>query len=544
MSAPGRWREIESVVAGALDLPAGQRAAYVDSVCGTDSPVSAEVRALIRAYEHAGDFLDPLTYADKWAGTEADALEGKVVGSYRLNRALGRGGMGVVYLASRDDGEFEKEVAVKLMNSALYSPGMARRFHDERQILASLEHPNIARLLDAGLTSEGIPFIVMEYVDGEPIHEYCRRRSLPVRERLMLFVKVCDAVHFAHRNLVVHRDLKPSNILVTADGCPKLLDFGVAKMLAGAGVEPAATAPLTQALTPDYASPEQLRGGNLTTASDVYSLGVLLYELLVGHRPYVLAGKPLDEILRTVCDEEPAGLSASAAPQNPKLAKELKGDLDHMVAKALRKPASERYGSAEELARDIGRHLEGLPVEARRGSLAYTVSRYFRRYRLALAAALAVLLLAGIGVAAIVRQMRIAERRFQEVRRLAHSVIFELHDGIARLPGAIPVRKLLVTRALEFLDPLAREAQNNRALTIELAQAYIRIGEVQGGFTMASEGQDAAARTSFQKAHDLLLPLYRGMRQHFAAEPAVTITRAPNALASWIAAVPMPEEPP
>jgi eukaryotic-like serine/threonine-protein kinase len=517
VSQPVRWREIEQVVAAALDMPAEERDRYVDSVCGNDIALSTEVRALIRAYEDAGDFLDPITYHGKWTAIDAegDALTGKLAGSYRLVRLLGRGGMGVVYLGLRDDDQFDKQVAVKLMNPALYSPSVMRRFRDERQILASLDHPNIARLLDAGLTSEGIPFIVMEYVEGAPVHRYCANARLSVRDRLKLFVKICDAVHFAHKNLIVHRDLKPSNILVSAEGVPKLLDFGIAKMLSASGPDTALTAPFTQALTPDYASPEQVRGRNLTTASDVYSLGVLLYELLTGQRPYVLSGKPLDEILHAISEQDAPRLSEVVAQKDPKLARRLAGDLDHIVAKALRKEVSERYGSAEQLAADIGRHLDGLPVIARRGSWRYLAGKYVRRYKVAFIATAAALLLACAGVAAIARQARIAEseravaqRRFNEVRELARSVIFELHDGIAPLAGSLPVRKQLVTRALEFLNKLAAEASNDRGLTLELVQAFSRIGEVQGGFTVASFGEPKSALASFTKAHDLLLPIY------------------------------------
>ncbi|MGH9722718.1 MAG: protein kinase domain-containing protein [Bryobacteraceae bacterium] len=515
MNASSRWREIEQVVITALDLPAEERDRYVDSACGADPALLSEVRALILAHEQAGDFLDPVTYRDKWTDIEDNtgALHGKAAGSYRLIRILGRGGMGVVYLGRRDDEQFEKEVAVKLMNPALYRPSMIRRFRDERQILASLEHPNIARLLDAGLTPDGIPFIVMEYVAGEPIHEFCRTRGLPVRDRLALFLKVCEAVHFAHRNLIIHRDLKPSNILVTSSGAPKLLDFGIAKMLSVTSAETTLlTTPLTQALTPDYASPEQIRGGNLTTASDVYSLGLLLYELLAGQRPYVLSGKAIDEVLHAVCEQEPQRLSSAAAQKSARLAHELSGDLDAIVAKALRKEATERYSSVEHLASDIERYLGGFPVEARRGSLRYAAGKYLRRYKVAFAAGAIALLLACASVAAIVQQARIAERRFNQVRQLARSVIFELHDGIAPLAGSLEVRKLLVTRALEFLNTLAREAHNDRGLTLELVEAFLRIGEVQGGLSSGSLGESRSALASFLKARDLLVPLYQADR--------------------------------
>jgi len=516
MNIQAHWQQIDKVVAAALDLPAEERDTYVDSVCGAGTPLSTEVRALIRAYEQAGDFLDPVTYRSKDSAIEGEAgsLEGRRAGPYRLIRVIGRGGMGRVYLGRRDDEQFEKEVAVKLIDTALHSPRVMRRFQHERQILAGLEHPNIARLLDAGLTSEGIPFIVMEFVAGEPVHEYCRKQDLPVRERLRLFLKICDAVQFAHRNLVVHRDLKPSNILVTEEGIPKLLDFGIAKMLSAVGTEDTSgTTPLTQAMTPDYASPEQLRGTNVNTATDVYSLGVLLFELLAGRRPYVLTGKALDEIVHVVCEQEPLRLSVAAGKTPAKTAKELSGDLDHIVAKAIRKDPSERYISVEHFAADIEQYLGGFPVQARRPSVRYIAGKYVRRHRTAFVLAAVALLLGFASVAAIVRQANIAEReravaqrRFDQVRQLARSIIFELHDGVAPLQGSLPVRKLLVTRALEFLNALARESLNDRGLTLELAQAFVRIGEVQGGLTTASGfGDYHAALASFEQARALLM---------------------------------------
>src|SRR6266446_5542818 len=515
MNTPARWEQIDKVVAAALELPAPERDTYVDSVCGAGTPLSTEVRALIRAYEQAGDFLDSVTYRGNASAIEAEAgsFEGRRAGPYRLIRVIGRGGMGMVYLGRRDDEQFEKEVAVKLIDLALYSPSLMRRFQHERRILAGLEHPNIARLLDAGLTSEGIPFIVMEFVAGEPVHEYCRKQDLPVRERLQLFLKICDAVQFAHRNLVVHRDLKPSNILVTEEGVPKLLDFGIAKMLSAVDTEATSgTAPLTQVMTPDYASPEQLRGVNVNTATDVYSLGILLFELLAGQRPYVLSGKPLEEIVRVVCEETPVRLSLAAG--KTALAKELAGDLDHIVAKAIRKDPSERYVSVEHFAADIERYLGGFPVQARRPSVRYTVGKYVRRHKMGFVLAAVALLLGFGSVAAIVRQANIAERertiaqrRFDQVRQLAHSIIFELHDGVASLQGSLPVRKLLVTRALEFLNALASERRNDRGLTLELAQAFLRVGEVQGGLTTGNLGDYRAALASFEKARELLLEI-------------------------------------
>jgi serine/threonine-protein kinase len=366
-------------------------------------------------------------------------LEGRRIGPYRLVREIGRGGHGTVYLATRDDAQFRKDVAIKLIRPGMDTADIVRRFRRERQILATLDHPHIAKLHDGGTTEDGLPYFVMEHVAGQPIDRFCDERSLPVSSRLELFRKVCAAAHFAHQNLVVHRDLKPANILVTADGEPKLLDFGIAKLL-----KPelyAATLDVTQvdsrAMTPDYASPEQVTGAPITTASDVYSLGVVLYELLTGHRPYRLKSLDLAAMLRVIGEEEPMRPSAKiwsvdeagppegetggatpwkvSAPREgspEKLRRRLAGDLDTIVLMAMRKEPRRRYASVAELSEDLRRHLEGLPVLARPDTLAYRASKFVRRHRLGVAGAAAfLLLLAAFGIVMAVQSARLAEQR-------------------------------------------------------------------------------------------------------------------------------------
>jgi tetratricopeptide (TPR) repeat protein/tRNA A-37 threonylcarbamoyl transferase component Bud32 len=446
------------------------------------------------------------TEVDDGSAAQASAHLPERIGHYRVLRELGRGGMGTVYLAERDEPGLRKTVAVKVVSRGMDSAFVLRRFRTERQILAGLEHPGIARLYDGGTTDEGLPYFVMEYVDGEDLVAYCEARKLPIRTRLRLFVLVCEAVQYAHQGLVVHRDLKPSNILVTAAGEPKLLDFGIAKLLGPPiGDESAEqTASVVRLLTPDFASPEQVRGDRVTTASDVYALGVVLYELLSGHRPYRLKAGTAAQLERAILEKDVDAPSTALARD---LRRQLRGDLDNVVLKALRKDPAERYATAAELADDVRRYLDGFPVRAVADRPAYRVAKFLRRHRTAVAAGAAVVLslVAGLGIA--LRQARVAEaerRRaealFQDVRGLANSVIYELHDAIGNLPGATPVRQLMVTRALEYLDRLAADSRGDVSLQRELADAYQRVAQVQGGGVGANLGDSRGALQSYGKA--------------------------------------------
>jgi serine/threonine protein kinase/Flp pilus assembly protein TadD len=410
------------IAEAALQLSSDQRASYLDSAC-PDPLLRKRVESLLLSHEEAGVFLKEsafVSYAKMLGEEHTDRWIGRQIGPYRLVQEIGQGGMGVVYRALRVDDEYQKQVAIKLVKAGLDSKSSLARFKAERQILANLEHPNIARLLDGG-TAMGVPYFVMEFVEGQPIDEYCRARSLSVKERLQLFRIVCSAVQYAHENHVVHRDLKPSNILVTATGVPKLLDFGIAKILDTESfrdtLEPTVT--MIQALTPDYASPEQVRGEAITPATDIYSLGAVLYLLLSGKCPYSLEGRSLPEIARIICEIEPAAPSESVSdkrgdaedtvgaektdePGRSKagtLRHSVTGDLDNIVLKALRKDPERRYASVEQFSEDIRRHLDGLPILARRHTTPYRAAKFVRRNLplLSAAALLLFFLLVGVG---------------------------------------------------------------------------------------------------------------------------------------------------
>ena len=397
-----RWRQVKGVLDRVLDLPPGDRTAFLEGACGGDGVLRREVETLLRHEEEGTEFLaEPAfdLYGDGGEnGRGAGDTDGRRVGPYRLLRELGRGGMGTVYLAERADG-FEQRVAVKLLKRGMDSDEIVRRFEAERQILAELDHPHVARLTDGGTTADDLPYFVMEHVEGEPIDRYCQRHGLTVRRRLELFAKVCAAVHFAHQRLVVHRDLKPANILVTAGGVPKLLDFGIAKLLRP---DPRFAATMTAGghspMTPLYASPEQLRGRPITTVSDVYSLGVVLYELLSGERPYRFEGLLDDEAARMVCEQDPPRPSAAAKRRGgggDRLRRQLAGDLDTIVMRAMHKDPEHRFRSVEQLADDLDRYLAGLPVRSRPDTFAYRAGKFVRRHSwgVAASAVIAVLVL-------------------------------------------------------------------------------------------------------------------------------------------------------
>jgi tetratricopeptide (TPR) repeat protein len=492
-----RWGEVKAVLAAVLDTAPADRPALLEKLCGGDSQLHAEVDALLAMETRAGEAL--ATDAAPGAALLRETPAPEQIGAYRVLREIGRGGMGVVYLGERADGEFRKQVAIKLITSGLHDSDLTRRFRRERQILATLEHAGIARMLDGGATPEGLPYFVMEYVEGVPLPSYCAERGLGIDKILRLFLAVCSAVEYAHQRLIVHRDLKPGNILVTADGTPKLLDFGLARA-ADASVDDDVTRTAMPLMTPAYASPEQIRGEPYHVASDVYSLGVILYELLAGRRPYELKSGSLLEIAQAICEREPLPLASGGQ-------RALQGDLENIVAKAMAKEVSQRYPSVADLAQDIRRHLDGLPVRARPSTWRYRTGKWLRRHRVAApAGALAVLLIVGFA-GATWWEARRSERRFQQVRRLAGSVMFELHDAISPLPGSTPARELLVKRALEYLESLSREVGDRPDLQREVALGYARVAEVQGDRGESNLGQFAAAIGNFEKAEVALANL-------------------------------------
>jgi serine/threonine-protein kinase len=410
---PERRRQVEAAFDAVLDAALDQRDSTLDAVCAGDEDLRREVVALLAAHDRQSGALD-----HSIAGLAASLLESTAstrdIGPYRVIRELGRGGMGVVYLAERSDGQFRRRVAIKIVRSGFDDGQIQRRFLAERQILASLGHPNIAQLLDGGVTDGQLPYLVMEYVEGVPITTYADRHQLTIADRLRLFQQVCAAVHHAHQNLVIHRDLKPSNIVVDSAGGVKLLDFGIAKLL-NPSLGPA-EAPYTRleqwVMTPDYASPEQVRGETLTTASDVYALGMILYELLTDRRPYEFKTGAVEEIVETVCRRDPERPSTRvlSTADDGRRARALRGDLDAIAMMALRKEPGRRYGSAERLSDDIQRHLDGLPVAAFHGHRGYRVTKFLRRHRVEVAAVGIVVLSIVVGLVMATRQAAVAVR--------------------------------------------------------------------------------------------------------------------------------------
>jgi eukaryotic-like serine/threonine-protein kinase len=534
---PDRWTQVSRIFDELLGVEPHARDLRLAALCGQDPELRAEVDSLLHAHERAQS-----RFLESPAVLSVDVSRtGQNVGDYRLEHEIGRGGMGEVYFATRADGLYVKAVAIKLVRSGPTGSLLLERFRNERQILANLDHPNIARLLDAGVTDDAVPYLAMELVAGIPIDEFCDRHELDVEARLRLFLQVCAAVQYAHRHLVIHRDIKPGNILVTADGTPKLLDFGIAKIVA-ATPGPAAAQPqavtLLQAMTPEYASPEQIRGAPISTASDVYSLGVVLYRLLSGHSPFEGRSRSPHELAQAICNEQPLRPSQVSAqrrgrrppgrdgisdPAAARLARRLRGDLDAILLKALRKGPEERYSSVEQFSDDIQRHLSGLPVAAAKGSWRYRAGKFIDRHRTGVAAGAVLVAIVLAAVVAVVREARVAQqqaliaerqralaqKRFDDVREFSNSLIFDIHDAIQRLPGATPARQLLLDRAVQYLDGVAADAVGNPDLQRELAWAFQRLAVVQGNPAESNLGDEQASLKSDAKALDLFTAVAR-----------------------------------
>jgi serine/threonine protein kinase len=537
------WQQLKSVFHAALELTPEDRTGFIERACNGKSELRAQVGRLLGSHDNAGLFLVAPAVVD--AGvistdfevgfTDEEERVGHRIGPYEIIRKIGRGGMGTVFLAVRADDHYLKHVAIKLVNRGMDTDLILRRFIMERQILANLEHPNIARMLEGGSTPDGLPYFVMEFIEGEPITEFCDAQRFNNAERLELFRQVCTAIQYAHQNLVVHRDIKPSNILVTIEGVPKLLDFGIAKLL-GPGLANEtgdATASMVRLMTPEYASPEQFCGTAITTASDIYSLGVVLYELLSGHHPFRDISRRQEGAAPVVLRDEPARPSAagnrqrSGSRSNGTVAREqnndavlprdgtnavirnpksLRGDLDNIVLKALRKEPARRYASVQEFSEDIRRHLEGLPVGASPDTLAYRGAKFIHRHRVSVFASLFILLSLLAGIAATAWQAHRAnlernkaERRFNETRKLSQYLMTDVFDSLTLLSGGSQVQKDLTQSALRYLDTLAQEENDDEVLLGELAGVYVRLGEVQS----STLHDTRAALLSFQKAVEL-----------------------------------------
>lgn len=547
MNISERWRDIDRVVDGALDLDPPLRAAFVARACADDDELCAEVERLLRSCEQARGFLEqpafeyvaPLVTAEP----ASDVAEGMRVGPYRVVAEIGRGGMGSVYVAERDDDQYRQRVALKLVRRGLDGDQrILRRFMEERQILASLEHPNIARMLDGGVTTEGLPYFAMEFVEGTPIDRYCDARLLSVEGRLRLFCRVCDAVQYAHQRLVVHRDLKPSNILVTKDGIVKLLDFGIARLLAddAAPGDSPGTRTDVPMMTPAYASPEQIRGGALSTSSDVYSLGVLLYELLAGQRPRGDGGRIWQEVALVHTDDEAerpsvalrkdalaAGVAAGARGTTAgRLQHNLQGDLDTIVLTALRTEVERRYQTAEGLGADVQRYLAGHPVWARRDSWSYRTQKFVRRHRIAVAAGAAfVVLLLGFTAVTRVQSTRIARERdkAEQVSSLLAG-LFTTSDPYAGRGREVTARDLLDSGALRVDRDLRSQPGTRGAMLAVIGRAYYGLGRYADARRMLERSivlrraELGEADTSVARTSNLLATVMLDQGNYIAAE--------------------------
>lgn len=517
---PERWQRVEALLDEALEREPSTRDAWLDGACGDDADLRRSVGDLLSAGEEAGTFMesnglepvarlrDAVVRVHEQRQAEKEFV-GKQVGPYRVIRRLGKGGMGQVFLAVRDDQSFTRHVALKIIRSGMDTEDILHRFKTEQRILGSLSHANIARLLDAGTTPEGLSYLVMEYIEGVPITKYCEANDLSIRDRLELFRSVCGAVHYAHQNLVVHRDLKPGNILVSADGVPRLLDFGIAKVLNRnlPGYAMPMTRPEVRVMTPEYASPEQMRGMFVTTASDVYQLGVLLYELLTGSRPYQTAGLTRAEIEQLVCETEPERPSTAVTTATPdtgesvrkpratsvdvrggridRLRRMLAGDLDRIVLMALRKEPSRRYQSADQLAEDIRRYLEGLPVRAQSDAWAYRAAKFVRRHRVGVAASsVAAVLLMVVAVIALrfavvtsaqAERVQLAAARTEQVRQFLVN-LFEVADPENARGRQVTARELLEEGAARVERELSDQPDVQAEMFAVIGTVYRQLG--------------------------------------------------------------------
>jgi len=503
-----RWAVLRLHLEAALVLTQSDRAAYLDREVH-DPELRAEVRDLLGYQKDAsailgmGNWQDRNLAADSEANTEP-SLQGTLLGPYRLLSELGRGGMGTVYLAERADGVYEHNVAIKVLQESLFTQGLVERFKQERQILARLSHPGIARLLDGGVTPDGRPYLVLEYVDGISIDQFCIKQKLDTRACLLLFLEVAEILQSAHQQLILHLDLKPANILITAEGRPRLLDFGIARMLAESDDATLHAEETIRLLTPRYASPEQLRGEALGVASDVFSLATLLYRLLTGVLPYPVEGTSQLEAARMIASVDPVLPSKTVALSR---SHKFKDDLDAILMKALRKVPQDRYSTVAAFAEDVTRHLQQRPVVAHADSLRYRTGKFLRRHgSIVIATTLAISLLTlttSLAIRAAIKaeqSRKIAERRLKDVQDIAHSYVFDLESMLKEIPGTLHVRQFVLSKAKRYLDAMYQEREGDVALAHDVVEGYTEIGRVQATPAEASMSDPASALVSKAKA--------------------------------------------
>jgi non-specific serine/threonine protein kinase/serine/threonine-protein kinase len=509
---PEMWARVRALVEAAMSLPPGERTAYLSAQAPVKE-IRDEAEQLLGFEHEAGEIFstEPRQPNLTTAKTEP-SLAGRLLGDYRLIEEIGSGGMGAVYLAERADGAYQQRVALKILQEGIFTPRLVERFEEERQIMARLSHPGIARLLDGGVTPEGRPFLVLEYVEGRPIDQFCEEEKLDTAATLRLFLKVADAVQSAHQQLVLHLDLKPANILVTAAGEPRLLDFGISRVLAEGQAGANQAAATLRLLTPRYASPEQAEGLPLGVASDVFSLATLLYRLLTGRLPYSIEGVSAVSAAKIICEAAPLLPSKAALPE---VSTALRGDLDMILMKALRKEPERRYGTVFAFAEDVKRHLVSKPVHAHPDSLRYRLTKFAQRNRAALAVAAMVLIVIALSVAAVVRAAvlarrasAVAERRLQDERELAHSYIFDLDPMLEEVPGTVPVRVFILKHALKYLNAMSQEKMGDDELAQDVASGYLRVGQVQADVATPSMNDRVGAWESMNRAHAIQQGLF------------------------------------
>ncbi len=555
---PAEWARIEPILDEVLDLDPPDRPAAIARACGADASLQAHVEALVAADAGAAEFLE--TPAAEYAAVVVRAgaagpadnepqgreSPGDLIGPYRLIREIGHGGMGRVFLATRADGQFEQQVALKLVRGAASGGEIHARFLRERQILARLEHPHIARLLDGGVTLDGRPYFAMEYVDGEPITAYCERRALDLQQRLELFTSVCDAVQYAHQNLVVHRDLKPSNTLVTPEGTVKLLDFGIAKVLHQEDHDPF-DATLTRLgsgpMTPEYAAPEQVRGEPVTAATDVYALGALAYELLTGRGPHALTRLTAAEVERVITqgavdrpsqaalkpprgrDGAAGGLTPAARAQRLKLRRQLKGDLDTILLQALQKEPARRYATAGAFVEDIRRYQRGLPIAARRDSFGYRAGKFVRRNALGVGATVLVLASLVVGLIGTAWQARVASREAAKAREVSRflSSLFEVADPARANAEGISARELLDRGAARIESELSDQPEVQAEMMLVLGRISRELSLFDRAQTLLD--RSLKLRTEFRGQFGLAAGRTRGRASEDVAEVTTELAR-------------------
>lgn len=520
--------QVTTIVAHARGLSTRDRGEYVRRACGADETLLSHVLQALadalgeKAAQEQG-FWDDVAAGERSAAAPMETLEGQLLGRYRMVRKLGSGGMGDVYLAERADEEYQQRVALKIVRGGLFSPQIQSRLRMERQILATLQHPNIARLLDGGRAPDGTPYLVMEYIDGEPIDTYCDRRRLSLEARLQLIRTICGAVHYAHQNLIVHRDLKPNNILITADGVPKLLDFGIAKLLDSrhSSHTLAVTHFEYRVMTPAHASPEQVRGDVITTASDIYVLGVLLYELLCGRRPFHLVGASLTDMERIICEQEapaPSSMVARVTAEAPelmadiasrrsttpvRLQKQLRGDLDNIIGMTMRKDPERRYASAEQLATDLEHHLTGQPVLATRDTWLYRTRKFVKRHSFSVAAGVVtVLMLAAFSAITYIQAQRIAAERDVATaeRTRAEQIssflveLFELSDPSRSRGNQVTAREILDIGARRIRLGLNEQPETRATLLGTIGRVYGSMGLYESSVELLEDALQSRIR--------------------------------------------------